>query len=81
MMLALIVLFKEYEIRCHDLNNYNPITRLPLFSKLMERVCSQHVEYIITNDTINRLQNESIETVICIKANDIFQNKVHFYFS
>ena len=64
-----------------DLNNYRPVSQLPIFSKIIERIISQQItHFLIKNNILHPPQSVympglSTETAICMINNDILLSK------
>ena len=64
-----------------DLNNFRPVSQLPIFSKIIERIISSQItHFLINNNILHPHQNAympglSTETAICMINNDILSSR------
>ena len=70
-------LLKKSNLDCSNLSNYRPISKLPMLSKIIEKVVSKQIrEYLMINDLYDGFQNayrpgHSTETTLIKLTNDI----------
>ena len=70
-------LLKKSNLDCSNLSNYRPISKLPMLSKIIEKVVSKQIrEYLMINDLYDDFQNayrpgHSTETTLIKLTNDI----------
>ena len=72
---------KDAKGNADDLNNYRPVSHLPIFSKIIERIISPQITHFLISNNILHLHQSaympclSTETAICMINNDILSSR------
>ena len=74
-------IIKDAKGNADDLNNYRPVSQLPIFSKIIERIISPEITHFLINNNILHphqsayMPGLSTETAICMINNDILSSR------
>ena len=78
---SITLIIKDAKGNANDLNNYRPLSKLPIFSKIIERIISPQITHFLINNNIFHSHQSAYmpgcctETAICMINNDILSTR------